>query len=163
MNLGNYCTRKATFLLETTEFCHQETKRKKRLQDVRRNETRGMCEYVGQSVLEQSIWSGIHHKRFHIAAHTPVCKGKTRETFGYLGTTLSARQVLAGAYTYPLDFDQATKELCKSCTRFCLGIPSNSSDTNIRHRVWSDKWSKAKEKTLSSESGLHFGHYKAAV
>ena len=28
---------------------------------------------------------------------------------------------------------------------------------------WSQRWSKAREKTLSSESGLHFGHYKAAA
>ena len=36
-------------------------------------------------------------------------------------------------------------------------------DTTVRHEEWSQRWSKAREKTSSSESGLHFGHYKAAA
>ena len=85
-----------------------------------------------------------------------------RDAFGYLATTITARQVLAGTYKYPNWFDEATKELCLECAAIRLGVPPRSVATTIRHQEWSSRWSKAKEKTSSSESGLHFGHYKAA-
>ena len=58
-----------------------------------------VVEYIGQSAVEQAIWNGIHHKCFHLAEQAPICKGPMREAFGYLATTIAARQVLAGTYT----------------------------------------------------------------
>ena len=86
-----------------------------------------------------------------------------REAFVYLATTIATRQVLAGTYTYPPDFDQATREICESCARIRMGIPANSVETKVSHGEWAQRWSKAKEKTSSSETGLHFGHYKAVA
>ena len=85
-----------------------------------------------------------------------------RDTFGYLATTITARQILEGMYRYPEWFDEATKELCQMCAEIHLGAPPCSVVTMIRHQEWTAQWSKATEKTSSSESGLHFGHYKAA-
>ena len=120
-------------------------------------------EFEGQSAVEQAIWNGIHNKQFYLAEQAPICKGSLREAFGYLATTITARQVLAGTYSYPEGFDQATRELCEACARIRRGIPPRSVDTKISHTEWSTRWSKATEKTSSSESGLHFGHYKAAA
>jgi len=86
-----------------------------------------------------------------------------REAFGYLATTIAARQVLAGTYQFPPDFDEATKELCVACAAIRLGVPANSVDTKIKREEWMERWLKAREKTSSSESGLHFGHYKAGA
>ncbi|MEJ2137350.1 MAG: hypothetical protein P8X86_19155, partial [Desulfofustis sp.] len=122
-----------------------------------------VIEHEGQANVEQAIWNGIHHQRFHIAEQAPICKGAMREAFGYLATTIAARQVLAGTYRYPPHFDQATRELCEACARIRLGIPPRSVDTSIRRQEWAGRWARAREKTSSSESGLHFGHYKAAA
>ena len=68
----------------------------------------GIIEYEGQSAVEKAIWGGIHNKRFYLGEQAPICKGSMRDAFGYLATTIAARQVLAGTYSYPEDFDQAT-------------------------------------------------------
>ena len=122
-----------------------------------------VTEYEGQTAVEQAIWNGIHNKRFYLAEQAPICQGPMREAFGYLATTIAARQVLEGSYNYPADFDEATKELCEACARIRLGVPARSVNTTVKHEEWADCWSKANEKTSSSESGLHFGHYKAAA
>ena len=123
----------------------------------------GIIEYEGQSAVEKAIWGEIHNKRFYLGEQAPICKGSMRDAFGYLATTIAARQVLAGTYSYPEEFDQATRELCEACAKIRLGIPAGSVDTKISHAEWASRWSKAKETTSSSESGLHFGHYKAAA
>ena len=83
--------------------------------------------------MDQAIWKGIHHTCFHIAEQAPIYKGQMKETFGYVETTIAAKQVLAGTYDYPSDFDQATKELCESCTRIWLGILENPVNITIFH------------------------------
>lgn len=122
-----------------------------------------VIEHEGQAEVEQAIWNGIHHQRFHLAEQAPICKGAMKEAFGYLATTIAARQILAGTYSYPPHFDQPTKELCEACARIRLGIPPRSVDSTIRRQEWASRWARAREKTSSSESGLHFGHYKAAA
>ncbi len=47
----------------------------------------------------------------------PICQGTMREAFGYLTTTIAARQVLEDLYAYPDNFDETTKELCKDCAK----------------------------------------------
>ena len=76
---------------------------------------------------------------------------------------IAAHQVLEGSYNYTEWFDEATKELCQACARIRLGAPARSDNTTIKHGEWSRCWSKANERTSSSESGLHSGHYKAAA
>ena len=71
----------------------------------------GIIEYEGQSAVEKAIWGEIHNKQFYLGEQAPICKGSMRDAFGYLATTIAARQVLAGTYSYPEGFDQATREL----------------------------------------------------
>ena len=113
--------------------------------------------------MEREIFDRIHNKRFYTAEQAPIYKGPMREAFGYLATNIAARQVLEGSYDYPEWFDPATKELCKECAQIRLGGPARSVDTTICQREWSDRWSPAREKTSSSESGLPFGHCKVAA
>ena len=68
----------------------------------------GIIEYEGQLAVEKAIWGEIHNKRFYLEEQAPICKGSMRDVFGYLATALPARQVLAGTYSCPEDFDQAT-------------------------------------------------------
>ncbi|KAL7524606.1 hypothetical protein ACHAWF_001017, partial [Thalassiosira exigua] len=124
-----------------------------------------VTEHTGQSVVEQAIWNGIHKQRFYLAEHAPICKGEMRKAlFGYRATTIVAKQVLlAGTYDYPEDFDETTRELCEVCGAIRLGVPARSVNSKIDRREWAVRWAKVKEQTSSSESGLHFGHYKVAA
>ena len=86
----------------------------------------GVREVEGQTGVENVLWSNIHNQRFYLAEQAPICKGQMRNAFGYLATTIAARQVLAGTYNYPGWFDPATKELCEVCAKIRLGIPAIS-------------------------------------
>ena len=71
--------------------------------------------------------------------------------------------MLDGTYNYTEDFDPPTKELLKECARVRTIIPVWSVNINLKRGGWQHRWSKAKEKKLSSVSGLHFSHYKAGA
>ena len=90
-----------------------------------------LIEYDTQDTMQQAIWDNIHHKRFHLAEDAPICKGQLREDFGYNAVSPVAQAILEGTYQYPVDFDQATKELCEECARIRTVIPKNSIRTII--------------------------------
>ena len=73
-----------------------------------------------------------------------------------------AKSVLDGTYDFPPDFDQSTRELVEECAHIRQTVPPNSVSDEISTAQWQYKWRGAKEKTSSSESGLHYGHYKKA-
>ena len=51
----------------------------------------------------------------------------------------------------------------EECTRMRLIIPARSGNTNLKRHGWQKRWLEAKEKTLSSISGLHFSHNQAGA
>ena len=114
-----------------------------------------------QSEVERTIWSNIHGKRFHIAEQAPICQGRLRGEFGYMSDTKAAEEVLAGEYHYDANMHQGTAELLQQVAQIREIVPKNSVNTVITGKEWAQTWGKAKEKTSSSESGLHFGHYIA--
>ena len=72
-------------------------------------------EFEGHTAVENAILDDIHDKCFYLSEQAPICKGQTRDTFGYLATPIVARQVLEGTYIYPGGFDEATKGICGVC------------------------------------------------
>ena len=86
-----------------------------------------------------------------------------RGEFRYQADTPAARQVLDGTYNYTEDFDLPTKELLDECAQVRTIIPDWSVNINLKRGGWQHRWGKAKEKTLSSVSGLQFSHYKAGA
>jgi hypothetical protein len=80
-------------------------------------------------------------------------KGDLRAEFGYNAVSPEAQAVLDGTYQYPVDLDQATRELCEECVRIRLIIPRNSIRTTINKEDWKGQWRKAKKDTSSSYSG----------
>jgi hypothetical protein len=122
-----------------------------------------LSEHSTQAAVEETIFNEIHRRRFFLAEDAPICKGEIRELFGYQSLTATAQSILNGTYSYSPTFEGATKALCQACTRMRSTIPRNSVSPIIRHKEWSDGWRRAWEDTSSSESGLHFGHYKAGA
>ena len=125
-------------------------------------ETGEIAEYSGQARVQEAIFSEIHRKRFFLAEQAPICQGWMRDAFGYLARSPTAEAILNGTYEYPPDFDEPTKELCLACARIRAIVLKDSVSSVIRREEWSNRWKKANEDTSSSESGLHFGHYRAS-
>lgn len=94
---------------------------------------------------------------------TPKCQGWLRGKFGYLANTDSAKEVLNGTYQNRGDMHGGTRELLQEARRIRERVPEDSVDTVVTTEAWQKKWKPAKEKTSSSESGLHFGHYIAGA
>jgi hypothetical protein len=119
-------------------------------------------EAVTQREVENAIWDEIHGKRFYLTEQAPICKGKLRGDFGYMANTKAAKEVLAGTYVCPEGTDSGTIDLFEEIACLRSIIPDNSVSTIMWKNGWRDQWRGKKEETSSSESALHFGHYKAA-
>jgi hypothetical protein len=126
-----------------------------------RQEDGTVLEATTQREVEQAIWSEIHGKRFYLAEQAPICKGKLRGAFGYMANTPAAREVLAGTYQCPVETDEGTRDLFEEIAWLRSIIPKNSVSTVWTPEGWRDSWQGKKEKTSSSQSGLHFSHYIA--
>jgi hypothetical protein len=120
-------------------------------------------EATTQREVETAIWDEIHGKRFYLAEQAPICKGKLRGDFGYLGNTPAAKEVLEGSYVFPADCHEGTKDLLQEAAKLRQLIPENSVETKITKEHWAKVWRTRKENTSSSKSQLHFGHYKAGT
>ena len=121
----------------------------------------GIKEFGGQGPVEAAIFQGVHDNRFYLAEQAPICREPLRDDFGYLADTEVARQVLAGTYDYPPQFDAATREILQECAAIRLQVGSRLVDTTLSTGTWKERWPKAREETSSSISGRHFGHYIA--
>jgi hypothetical protein len=121
----------------------------------------GIEEARTQEEVEHMIWEEIHGKRFYLAEQAPICQGRLRGDFGYMANTKAAQDVLDGRYEFPVNGHQGTKDILDEVARIRSVIPANSVSTDLRRPAWKEKWRGAKEKTSSSLSGLHFGHYIA--
>jgi hypothetical protein len=118
---------------------------------------------ITQESVQEAKFTNIHWKQFFLAEAAPICMGNLRGKFGYNAITRTAKAIFNGTYEYPNNFDQATTEICEKCACIQEIIPINSLDTIITKERWRHQWKGRRESTSSSESGLHFGHYIAAL
>ncbi len=120
-------------------------------------------EYTGQEELHKAIWDNSHWRQIYRAKLAPLCQEPLRVSFGYNAICQTLQEILDGAYKYPQDFDEATKDILQECMLICLKIPESLVDTLITKEVWGKHWDKAREETSSLVSWWHFCHYKAGL
>jgi len=118
-----------------------------------------LTENTTQETVQSAIFDNIHCKRFFLAEEAPICSGPLRGQFGYNAITKTAKAILSGQYTYPPDFDQATREICEECARICCMIPQDTISTHVSKEDYQRQWKGCQELTSSSILGKHFGHY----
>ena len=117
-------------------------------------------ERTAQDAVKQGIFSEVHNKRYTLAGEAPICNGDLFQDFGYLTNTPASHAVLDGTYKMPPESDPATAELFAEIARIRKLIPKDSMSITITPCQWKHYWQVVNEETSSSESGLHFGHYK---
>lgn len=111
-----------------------------------------LTEHTTQASVEEAIFNNIHRKRFTLAEAAPACNGRLRGLFGYNAATVTAERILNGSYTYPIEFDTATKEICEECARIRLKVPKDSVNLSISSNEWKSQWKGRRVTTSSSES-----------
>ncbi len=76
-----------------------------------------------------------------------------------MANTPASKAVLDGTYQPPPNSDQAMAELFDKIAAIRRIVPKDSASPVISPKQWKRYWAVVNEETLSSESGLHFGHY----
>ncbi len=111
-----------------------------------------------QDMVEQTIFSEIHKKQYNLAGKAPICNGELFKEFGYTANTPASQAILDGTYKAPANLDAATNEFAEIVAIRRL-VPANSISTVITPEQWKQYWKVVNKETLSSKSGIHFGHY----
>ncbi len=102
--------------------------------------------------------------RFTLAHSIPIMKSLLGERLRYLSDKSLARSIIMGTYDIPTDLDPATKLILEEIGR--LGVKIVNGDEReiiITADDFRRFWKRVNEFTSSSMSGVHYGHYKAAI
>jgi hypothetical protein len=85
------------------------------------------------------------------------------QDFGYLADTEATDKVLQGTYKYPPNMDKSNKALLQEAHHIFSWMSEEEVTDFVIITDFQQFCLHAKEDIQSSESGCHFGHYKAAV
>ena len=86
-----------------------------------------------------------------------------QEKLGFLSDTDFAVQMLRGEVHIPPDVDAPTTLVLEEIRRLFCTLQDSHSNITIGAEEFRYYWRGVKERTSSSISGIHFGHYKSAV
>jgi hypothetical protein len=100
--------------------------------------------------------------RFRLAYTAPCYSSQLLNDIGHLRDTQCTQEILNGTYTFPPDTDRWTRMILEEAHHTYTILTNEKSATTITVRNFQTYWWKVNEKTSSSFSWLHFGHYKAA-
>ncbi len=120
-------------------------------------------EYTVQEDVEQAIQRECE-VRFLLAHSAPIMKSLLGEKLRYLSDEALAKAIITGTYDIPTSLDPATAMILKEIGK--LGMKIVNGDSNeivISPEDFKRFWKKVNEFTSSSMSGVHYGHYKAAI
>lgn len=118
--------------------------------------------YETKESVEEKIMEN-NEKRFRLTESTPPMRSPLRKELGYLGDTDAARRILSGTYVCPREVDEVTADFIASLRVSDPALLEDKISTLVSKEDYQSYWKKAKEKTSSSISGLHFGHWKACA
>ena len=104
-----------------------------------------------------------NHQRFLLAKSSPLSSGRLYEDLGYIAGTEAAQKILGGTYVPPPGTDEHTVNLLFEIAEVAKHIRQGSVILEIKVDDFIYYQKKVKEKMLSSLSGRHFGHYRAAT
>ena len=102
--------------------------------------------------------------RFLLAHSAPITATSLADKLGYLTDEEVARDLFTGNLPIPDDVDDVTALVISEISRLGLEFSSGSGESiTISPEEFRRYWRKARERTSSSLSTIHFGHYIAAT
>ncbi len=119
----------------------------------------GAMERTTKDTVELTIFSKIHKKHYTLADKAPSCIGELFQEFSYTANTPASRAVLDGTYEAPPNSNAVTNKLFAEIAAIHQLVPEKSVAVIITPEQWKQYWKVINEETLSSELGIHFGHY----
>lgn len=126
------------------------------------DENGDLTEIFDKAAME-NILMQCNKEKFTEANETPFMQPPLLDAVGLDGLTLSSDSILRGTFPIPDGIHQGTADFIhavKMNENLCQGGPISPDITTEEHQSY---WSKARESTQSSLSGLHFGYYKATA
>jgi hypothetical protein len=101
--------------------------------------------------------------RFQSALGTQCHRGAFFEDIGHLADGPVAQEILEGTYVYPPDLDPATGLLFEEAAFTYAALSPTEIASYVTVEDFQHFWQTARERTGSSYSGLHFGHYITSI
>jgi len=111
----------------------------------------------------EATLSASLQKRFTRAHGSPFLKPPLAPLVGAFGTGTAAQAILEGTFTCPPGLDEHTRYFIEALKFPSAEARQSTVSLLLRPEDFIAHWKRAKEKTSSSPSGLHFGHYKSAT
>ena len=122
-----------------------------------------VLEYSEQEDIEKVIQDECE-VRFTLAHSAPIMTTLLGERLRYLEDKEVARQIITGTFEIPDDIDPATTKILEEIGRMGMKIVNEEgSEIEISPEEFKQFVKRIKEFKSSSMSGIHNGHYKAAV
>jgi hypothetical protein len=120
-------------------------------------------EYIIQEDVKQAIQRECE-VHFLLAHSAPIMKTLLRERLKYLSNEALARLIILGTYNIPSDMDPATKLILEEIGKLGVKIVNGEGhEIIITPEDFRGSWQKVNKFTSLSVSGVHYGHYKAAI
>ena len=129
---------------------------------VEREELGEVVEYTEQEDIERVVRE-MTQERFTLADSSPLCNGMWGEQLGFLADTDVAREILAGTFVPPSDTPDSLLLVLEEIARIAREIGEGAVRLTLTAEEFKRCWQPVDERTSSSKSKLHMGHYKAAA
>ena len=121
------------------------------------------CTYTNQEDMVRCIQEETE-VRFQLAHSAPITQTSLARKLGYLSDTEVAAQILDGTYDIPDEVDDATVVLLEEIARLGLQLVNGKGEKFVvTPEDFQRYWQGVRERTSSSISKVHFGHYIAAT
>ena len=121
---------------------------------------------VTQHKTKEAVEGALHGEigsRFNRAESAPICNGPLFELLGYNADTEAGMQILEGTFVAPPGTDPATIIILREIARIWTLMGNGEVSIIVTKEDFQHYWKQMKERTASSISGRHFGHYGAAA
>ena len=115
-----------------------------------------------KATVEQAIADEIL-PRFSRASDAPICQGALFGLLGYGANTETAIEILEGRFTPPDGTDGPTLLLLDEIARIWSEMEEGNVNIVVTKDDFQHFWKRMNERTSSSYSKLHIGHYKSAA
>lgn len=129
---------------------------------VEREEFGEIVEYTEQEDVERVVRE-MTQDRFTLADSSPLCNGMWGEQLGFLADTEVARAILDGTFVPPPDTPDSLVLILDEIARIAKQIGAGAVRLLLSAEEFKRCWKPVDERTSSSKSKLHMGHYKAAA